>query len=69
MPFICIGKILNTLFNANSIWVNLPKGMTKKQIEEINKSYVICEGIFHAEFHELSDINRLETWPFERSTK
>jgi hypothetical protein len=60
----------------NSLWVNVPQAMTKKQMEQVNEKYVICEGVFHAGLHghmgmfggELSDINRLELWgPDERS--
>jgi hypothetical protein len=59
----------------NAIWVDPPKAMTKEQMNQVNNKYVICEGVFHAKLHghmgmfagELSDINRLESWDFERS--
>ncbi len=61
--------------SENAIWVNTPKAMTKEQMDQVNNKYVICEGVFHAKLHghedmfagELSDINRLESWGFERS--
>jgi hypothetical protein len=63
--------------SENSIWVNVPAAMTKKQMGEVNLHYVICEGVFHAQSHghmgmfagELSDINRLEPWDFVRTSK
>jgi hypothetical protein len=61
--------------SENSVWVNVPKAMTKEQMEQVNEKYVICEGVFHAGVHghmgmfsgELSEINRLEPWSFDRS--
>jgi hypothetical protein len=60
--------------SENSVWVNVPKAITKEQMTEVNEKYVICEGVFHASSHghmgmfsgELSDINRLEPWGFLR---
>ncbi len=55
---------------GNAVWVNIPADMTKRQREDVNVRYVICEGVFRAGRHghmglfsgEIDGVTRLEYW-------
>jgi hypothetical protein len=57
--------------DENALWIDVPKEMTKEQMQVVNKQYVICEGIFKASGHghmgvfsgEIADVTRLQVWP------
>ena len=59
----------------NGLWIDVPKDMTETQVKTVNDHYVICTGRFKAAMHghmglnsgEMTNISRLEIWPFERS--
>jgi hypothetical protein len=56
--------------SKNAIWVDRPKDFSKKQMAEVDKKYVICEGTFNTRGNghmgmfsgSLTHITRLESW-------
>jgi hypothetical protein len=54
----------------NALWVEVPRDMTRDQIEVVNDKYVICTGTFVASMHghmgmtsgEMANVTRLEVW-------
>ena len=56
--------------DKNALWIDVPKDMTRNQIESVNDNYVICTGTFVAGRHghmgmnsgEMSKVTRLQVW-------
>ena len=56
--------------DKNALWIDVPKDMTRNQIEAVNDHYVICTGTFVAAMRghmgmnsgEMANITRLEIW-------
>jgi hypothetical protein len=55
----------------NAVWVSVPRDMSRQQWNEVNLQYVICEGVFRADYHGhmnmfcagITEVRRLEIWP------
>lgn len=54
----------------NALWIDLPRDITREQINAVNDKYVICSGTFLAGRHghmglnsgEMTKITRLQMW-------
>jgi hypothetical protein len=56
--------------SRNAIWIDVPREMTKEQQQAVNRHYVICAGIFHADRHghlgmfggDVGEVTRIQGW-------
>jgi hypothetical protein len=56
--------------SKNALWIDRPEDLSERQVAEVNKRYVICEGTFNAKEHghmgmfggALTHVTRLDSW-------